>query len=80
MNIFLDELKELHPAHIHLAPFMIVAGDHANNDMSGEDADSWKSILEKEGYSVTCTLKGLGEIQEIRNIFIRHTREGLDRI
>ena len=36
--------------------------------------------LEKEGYSVTCTLKGLGEIQEIRNIFIRHLREGLDRI
>ena len=76
----LDELKELHPDHIHLAPFMIVAGDHANNDMSGEDDDSWKSILEKEGYSVTCTLKGLGEIQEIRNIFIRHIREGLDRI
>lgn len=77
---FLDELKELHPDHIHLAPFMIVAGDHATNDMSGEDDDSWKSILEKEGYSVTCTLKGLGEIQDIRNIFIRHTKAGLERI
>lgn len=44
---FLDELKNLHPAHVHLAPFMIVAGDHATNDMSGEDDDSWKSILEK---------------------------------
>ena len=49
---FLDELKNFHPDHIHLAPFMIVAGDHATNDMSGEDDDSWKSILEKEGYSV----------------------------
>ena len=49
---FLDELKNSHPDHVHLAPFMIVAGDHATNDMSGEDDDSWKSILEKEGYSV----------------------------
>ena len=65
---FLDKLKNLHPAHVHLAPFMIVAGDHATNDMSGEDDDSWKSILEKEGYSVKCTLKGLGEIQAVRDI------------
>ena len=77
---FLDELKNLHPAHVHLAPFMIVAGDHATNDMSGEDDDSWKSILEKEGYSVKCTLKGLGEIQAVRDIFIRHTKAGLDRL
>ena len=77
---FLDELKNSHPDHVHLAPFMIVAGDHATNDMSGEDDDSWKSILEKEGYSVKCTLKGLGEIQAIRDIFIRHTRAGLDRL
>ena len=40
---FLDELKNSHPDHVHLAPFMIVAGDHATNDMSGEDDDSWKS-------------------------------------
>lgn len=77
---FLDELEELHPDHVHLAPFMIVAGDHATNDMSGEDDDSWKSILEKEGYSVTCTLKGLGEIQAVRDIFIRHTKAGLNKL
>ena len=77
---FLNELKKLHPAHVHLAPFMIVAGDHATNDMSGQNDDSWKSILEKEGYSVTCTLKGLGEFQTIRNIFINHTKAGLDRL
>ena len=77
---FLDELKNSHPDHVHLAPFMIVAGDHATNDMSGEDDDSWKSILEREGYSVTCTLKGLGEIQAIRDIFIRHTKMGLDKL
>ena len=39
-----------------------------------------KEILEKEGYSVKCTLKGLGEIQAVRDIFIRHTRAGLDRL
>ena len=39
-----------------------------------------KEILEKEGYSVTCTLKGLGEIQAIRDIFIRHTKMGLDKL
>ena len=72
--------KMLCDTHVHLAPFMIVAGDHATNDMSGEDDDSWKSILEKEGYSVKCTLKGLGEIQAVRDIFIRHTRAGLDRL
>lgn len=77
---FLDELKKIHPAHVHLAPFMIVAGDHATNDMSGDDEDSWKSILEKEGFSVTCTLKGLGEFPAVRNIFVRHTRAGLDKL
>lgn len=77
---FLDELKDLHPVRVHLAPFMIVAGDHATNDMSGEEDDSWKSILEKEGFSVTCTLKGLGELQSIRNVFIRHTKTGLNEL
>ena len=77
---FLDELKKIHPAHVHLAPFMIVAGDHATNDMSGDDEDSWKSILEKEGFSVNCTLKGLGEFPAVRNIFVRHTRAGLDKL
>ena len=76
----IDAVAEAGYTKVILRPLMVVAGDHANNDMSGEDDDSWKSILEKEGYSVTCTLKGLGEIQEIRNIFIRHIREGLDRI
>lgn len=80
LETFLDELKNAHPAHVHLAPFMIVAGDHASNDMSGDSEDSWKSILEKEGFPVACTLKGLGEFQEIRDIFIRHTRAGLSRL
>ena len=44
-----------------LEPLMVVAGDHANNDMAGDEDDSWKSAFEKEGYEVTCLLRGLGE-------------------
>lgn len=77
---FLNKLKILNPSHIHLAPFMIVAGDHATNDMSGDNKNSWKSILEKGGYHVTCTLKGLGEFQSVRDIFIRHVETGFKQL
>lgn len=55
-----------------LTPFMIVAGDHANNDLAGEEEDSWKSVFEKEGYEVRCVLKGLGEYEAIRKLFLEH--------
>ena len=57
-----------------LTPFMLVAGDHANNDMAGPEPDSWKSILETDGYQVTCRLAGLGEYPGIRTIFAAHAR------
>jgi sirohydrochlorin cobaltochelatase len=56
---------------------MIVAGDHANNDMAGDDEDSWKSILEEEGYEVMPVLKGLGEYPGIQRIFVRHVAEAI---
>ena len=59
-----------------LMPFMVVAGDHAKNDMAG-DEDSWKRKLEAAGYEVRTKIKGLGEIKEIRNIFIDHVREAM---
>ncbi|MBQ2228730.1 MAG: sirohydrochlorin cobaltochelatase, partial [Firmicutes bacterium] len=46
-----------------LEPMMIVCGDHANNDMAGDEEDSWKSTFEAEGFEVVCNMKGLGEIQ-----------------
>ena len=66
-------LKE-NPAicRVRLYPLMIVAGDHAKNDMAGDEEDSWKSILEQEGYKVSCVLQGLGEMQVIREIFAEH--------
>ena len=59
---------------VRLMPFMIVAGDHAKNDMAGED-DSWKSELEDAGYQVFAELRGLGEITGIRNIYMEHIQE-----
>lgn len=75
MEEVLKKLKEQQAEKILLMPFMIVAGDHAKNDMAGEDADSWKSILTREGYEVRTVLKGLGEIPGIRQMFVRHARE-----
>lgn len=59
---------------ILLAPFMIVAGDHAVNDMAGKGSDSWKNIFTSQGFSVKILLKGLGEYDFIRNMFIEHIR------
>ena len=57
-----------------MQPFMVVAGDHAIHDMAGPEPDSWKSRLEKAGYTVTCVLKGLGEYPGIRAVFAEHAR------
>lgn len=51
---------------------MIVAGDHANNDMAGDEEDSWKSVFEKEGFEVECVLKGLGQYPGIQQMFVAH--------
>lgn len=57
------------------APLMMVAGDHARNDLAGDEEDSWKSMLQERGYQVSCQLMGLGEMPEIREIFVRHAIE-----
>ncbi len=72
LNNVIRQLRKKCYKKIKLVPFMIVSGDHALNDMAGEEEDSWKSILEKEGYEVSCSLKGLGEYKCIRDIFIEH--------
>lgn len=56
---------------VTLTPLLLVAGDHAKNDMAGDD-DSWKSILEAEGFEVNAVIKGMGEYSEIREIYVRH--------
>ncbi len=60
-----------------LEPLMVVAGDHANNDMAGDEADSWKSVLEKEGYEVECILEGLGQMEAIQDIYVAHIKDAI---
>ena len=76
----LPALKEGGYEKIVLQPLMIVAGDHANNDMASDDEDSWKTILEKEGYAVQCVLRGMGQIPAIREIFAQHTARAFEKL
>ena len=66
--------------HVTLMPFMMVAGDHANNDMAGAEPDSHKSILQKEGFKVDTYIHGLGENPNIRNLFVERANESWDAL
>ena len=63
-----------------LEPLMVVAGDHANNDMAGDDKDSWKSQFKAAGYQVECLLRGLGENETIRQIYVEHAQAAIDSL
>ena len=63
-----------------LEPMMVVAGDHANNDMAGNEEGSWKTTFEDAGYEVTCLLRGLGENEEIRKIYVEHAQAAMDSL
>ncbi|MDX9871155.1 MAG: sirohydrochlorin cobaltochelatase [Clostridia bacterium] len=62
---------------VALLPFMIVAGDHANNDMAGDEEDSWKSAFTAEGYEVETVLKGLGQYKGIQELIVKHAGEAM---
>lgn len=63
-----------------LQPLMVVAGDHANNDMAGDEDDSWKSIFENAGYNVETVLEGLGQNPDIQDLYILHVEEAIDSL
>ncbi|MDC7240536.1 MAG: sirohydrochlorin cobaltochelatase [Spirochaetales bacterium] len=75
-----DKLKEKGYRRLHLMPLMLVSGDHAVNDMAGDDEESWKSVLEAEGYDVKCYLQGLGENPLIQKIFNRKALSALSAL
>lgn len=75
----LVKLQEEGIEKVTLMPLMIVAGDHAENDMAGDEEDSWKVMLKKEGYEVDVYLHGMGESQGIRDIFLAHAEEAIGR-
>ena len=66
-----EKLSKTNFKNILLKPLMIVAGDHAKNDMASDEEDSWKSILKKNGYNVTVSLKGMGEYDFIQKMFMK---------
>ncbi|MFR8313843.1 MAG: sirohydrochlorin cobaltochelatase [Ruminococcus sp.] len=70
----LNQLEKSDAKKVVIAPFMIVAGDHAKNDMAGEEADSWKNVIGAKGYKVETVLKGLGEYESIRRLFVEHIK------
>ena len=69
----IEAVKEAGYTKVILRPLMVVAGDHANNDMAGDDEDSWKSMFEAAGFEVSCQIAGLGRIPTIQAQYIVHT-------
>ncbi len=63
-----------------LRPMMIVAGDHANNDMAGSEEGSWKQIFEDAGYEVVTEIKGLGELPAVQNLLVEHAKAAISEL
>lgn len=76
----LAKIQEKDYRRVVLRPFMIVAGDHANNCMAGDGEDSWKSRFTAAGYEVICVVEGLGGIPAIRDIFVKHAQAAIDSL
>ena len=70
-----SQLKTGNYTQVRTAPLMLVAGDHALNDMAGDEEDSWKSILTREGYEVECIMQGLGVLPGVQEMYRRHLQE-----
>lgn len=78
----IEALKESGYKKVVLRPMMVVAGDHANNDMAGADEDSWKSMIEATGAfdSVDAQIAGLGRIEAVQQLYVAHTQDAMDSI
>ena len=76
----IPKLKAEKVKNVTLMPMMMVAGDHANNDMAGDEEDSHKSILEKEGFKVTPYIPGLGENAAVQKMFVNHALESWEAL
>ena len=78
----IEAVKEAGYTKVVLRPLMVVAGDHANNDMAGDDEDSWKSMFNASGAfeSVDCQIAGLGGINAIQQIYVAHTKAALETL
>ena len=78
----IEKVKEAGFKKVVLRPLMVVAGDHANNDMAGDDKDSWKSQFEASGAfdSIDCQIEGLGRIEAVEDLYVEHTKAAIDSL
>lgn len=76
----IEEVRAAGYTTVILRPLMVVAGDHANNDMAGSDDDSWKPMFEDAGLTVDCQIAGLGGIADIQALYIAHTQAAIDSL
>ena len=78
----IEKVKEAGYKNVILRPLMVVAGDHANNDMAGSEEDSWKSMMEASGAfeSVDTQIAGLGRIDAVKDLYVEHTKAAIDSL
>ena len=76
----IEAVKAAGYTNVVLRPLMVVAGDHANNDMAGAEDDSWKTMFEAAGFTVDCQIHGLGEIADVQALYVAHTKAAIDAL
>lgn len=74
----IGDVEKQNATKVTLLPFMIVAGDHANNDLGGDEEDSWKTQFKQAGYEVDVVLKGLGEYEGVQDMVVEHLQAAID--
>ena len=76
----IEAVKAAGYTNVVLRPLMVVAGDHANNDMAGSEDDSWKTMFEAAGFTVDCQIAGLGEIADVQALYVAHTKAAIEAL
>ena len=76
----IEAVKAAGYTNVVLRPLMVVAGDHANNDMAGSEDDSWKTMFEAAGFTVDCQIHGLGEIADVQALYVAHTKAAIEAL
>ena len=76
----IESVKAAGYTNVVLRPLMVVAGDHANNDMAGSEDDSWKTMFEAAGFTVDCQISGLGEIADVQALYVAHTKAAIEAL
>ena len=74
LTAILPQLREGGFRSVCLVPLMLVAGDHALHDMAGDEPDSWKQILLRDNFEVTCVMRGLGQLKGVQELYCQHVR------